>query len=318
MLSRMTDTSSSTFDAMAMLVFGLGLGLVMQVLVIAVQNNVDYEDLGTATSGVTFFRSIGGAFGASVFGTIFNNKLKSGVASGIENGTLSPTFPVQQATEKPEIIKHLPKAESQPFLHIYAYALHYVFLYAIPLCVLAFVLALFLKEVPLRSTTRGSGASEAATAPTQRTSIDELERALTKLSSRQNVHERYATTIAKSGIDINVSEAYGLFRLKQFGATRVEDIPRRLDMPMAEIRPHLDALVTSGRAAIQGTAPNQTLVMTEAGEAAVDALCAARRAILSDQLDGWAPERHAELLTMLRQLADSTLDQEDRRMLAEP
>ena len=317
MLSRMTDTSSTGYNAMAMLVFGLGLGLVMQVLVIAVQNNVEYESLGTATSGVTFFRSIGGAFGASIFGTIFNNKLNSGVASGVENGTLSPTFPVQQAIEKPETIKHFPKAESQPFLHIYATALHYVFLYAIPLCALAFVLALFLKEVPLRSTTRGSGASEAATAPTQRSSIDELERALTKLSSRQNVRERYAATIAKSGIDISVPEAYGLFRLKQFGPTRVEDIPRRLNLPMAEIRPHLDALVASGRAAIEGRPPHQTLVMTEAGEAAVDALCAARRAILSEQLDGWSPERHAELLTMLRQLADSTLDQEDRRVMAD-
>jgi EmrB/QacA subfamily drug resistance transporter len=317
MLSQMTDTSSTTYNAFAMLVFGVGLGLVMQVLVIAVQNNVGYEDLGVATSGVTFFRSIGGAFGASIFGTVFNNKLKSEIASGIKAGTLAPDFPVQQAMTKPEIIKHLSKAESQPFLHIYANALHYIFLYAIPLCALAFVLALFLREVPLRSTTRGSGASEAATAPTQRSSIDELERALTKLSSRQNVRERYATTIAKSGIDISVPEAYGLFRLKQFGPTRVEDIPDRVNLPMAEIRPHLDTLVATGRAAVRGTAPNQTLVMTEAGEAAVDALCAARRAILSEQLDGWSPEKHAELLTMLRQLADSTMDQEDRRVLME-
>ncbi len=88
-------------------------------------------------------------------------------------------------------------------------------------------------------------------------------------------------------------------------------------MPMAEIRPHLDALVTSGRASVQGAAPNQTLVMTEAGEAAVDALSAARRAILAEQLDGWSPEQHSELLTMLRQLADSSLDQEDRKVLAE-
>jgi EmrB/QacA subfamily drug resistance transporter len=315
LLSRMTDTTSTASNAVAMLVFGLGLGLVMQVLIIAVQNNVDYEELGTATSAVTFFRSIGGAFGASVFGTIFNNKLTSEITNGVANGTLSPAFPYQKAIENPTLIKQFPKSVTQPFLHTYAYALHYVFLYSIPLCILAFVLALFLREVPLRTTTRGTGAAEAATGPTQRSSIDELERALTRLSSRQNVQDRYTQTINKSGIDITVPEAYGLFRLKQYGPTRVEDIPARLNLPMTEIRPHLDTLVTTGRAAIQGAPPHQTLVMTEAGEAAVDALCAARRAILTDQLDGWSPDQHAELLTMLRQLADSSMDQEDRRLL---
>jgi EmrB/QacA subfamily drug resistance transporter len=317
LLSRMTDTTSTASNAVAMLVFGLGLGMVMQVLIIAVQNNVDYEELGTATSAVTFFRSIGGAFGASLFGTVFTNKLTSEIKAAVENGKISRTFPFQRAIEDPKLIKQFPRSETQPFLHTYAHALHYVFLYSIPLCLLAFVLSLFLREVPLRTTTRGTGVAEATTGPTQRTSMDELERALTMLSSRQNVQDRYRQTIEKSGIDISVPEAYGLFRLKQYGPTPVEDIPARLKLPMTEIRPHLDTLVATGRAAIEGAPPHQTVVMTEAGEAAVDALCAARRAILTDQLDGWSPEQHAELLTMLRQLADSTLDQEDRRMLAD-
>jgi hypothetical protein len=63
-----------------MFVFGLGLGSVMQVLVIAVRNAVDYKDLGTATSGVTYFRSIGGAFGTAVFGSIFANRLAANIA----------------------------------------------------------------------------------------------------------------------------------------------------------------------------------------------------------------------------------------------
>jgi EmrB/QacA subfamily drug resistance transporter len=316
LLSRMSDTTSTGSNAVAMLVFGLGLGLVMQVLIIAVQNNVDYEELGTATSAVTFFRSIGGAFGASLFGTIFTNKLSSEIKAAVTAGKINPAFPYQKAIEDPKLIKQFPKAETQPFLHTYAHALHYVFLYAIPLCIVAFVLSLFLREVPLRTTTRGTGVAEATTGPTQRSSIDELERALTMLSSRQNVKDRYAQTITKSGIDITVPEAYGLFRLKQYGPTRVEDVPTRLNLSMAEIRPHLDALVATGRVTLDGAPPHQTVVMTEGGEAAVDALCAARRAILVDQLDGWSPEQHAELLTMLRQLADSTLDQEDRRLLA--
>jgi EmrB/QacA subfamily drug resistance transporter len=317
LLSRMTDLSSTGYIALAMAVFGLGLGLVMQVLIVAVQNNVNYEALGTATSGVTFFRSIGGAFGASAFGTIFNNRLRSNLAAATKSGKLSPTFPVNQALEKPQTLKALPKTTAQPFLHEYAHSLQTVFIVAIPICALAFLLSLFLREVPLRTTTRGSGASEAATAPTQRTSIDELERALTRLSSRENVKQRYASTIAKSGIDISVPEAYGLFRLCQHGPTRIEDIPARLKMSMAEVRPHLDRLIQSGRARIDGEGPNATVVMTEAGEAAVEALSAARRAIMAEQLDGWSPEKHGELLAMLRQLADSTLDQEDRRVLTD-
>ncbi|MFL6109818.1 MAG: MFS transporter [Catenulispora sp.] len=316
LLSRMTDTSSTPSNALAMLVFGLGLGLVMQVLIIAVQNNVGYEELGTATSAVTFFRSIGGAFGASLFGTVFNNKLTSELSAAVAGGKISPAFPFHRAIQDPKLIKQYPKDVTQPFLHVYSHALHYVFVYAIPLCALAFLLALFLREVPLRTTTRGTGAAEAATGPTQRSSIDELERALTRLSSRQNVKDRYSQTIAKSGIDITVPEAYGLFRLVQYGPTRVEDIPGRLGLSMAEIRPHLDTLVATGRAAIEGPPPDQTVMLTEAGEAAVEALCAARRAILTEQLEGWSPEQHAELLNMLRQLADSSLDQEDKKVWA--
>src|SRR5947209_7769211 len=71
LLSRMNEQTSVLVSSLFMLVLGLGLGLVMQVLVIAVQNAVDYRNLGAATSGVTFFRSIGGSFGTAIFGAIF-------------------------------------------------------------------------------------------------------------------------------------------------------------------------------------------------------------------------------------------------------
>jgi len=75
LLSRMNEQTSVVLSSVYMLVLGLGLGLVMQVLVIAVQNAVDYRNLGAATSGATFFRSIGGSFGTAVFGAIFSNLL---------------------------------------------------------------------------------------------------------------------------------------------------------------------------------------------------------------------------------------------------
>ena len=75
LLSTMEPDTSAVERSLDMLVLGLGIGLVMQVLVLAVQNDVDYRDLGVATSGATFFRSIGGCFGVAICGAIFSNRL---------------------------------------------------------------------------------------------------------------------------------------------------------------------------------------------------------------------------------------------------
>ena len=75
MLSRLDAETSTLYATLAMFVMGLGLGLVMQVLVLAVQNAVDYAELGVATSGATLFRSMGGSLGTAVLGAIFTNRL---------------------------------------------------------------------------------------------------------------------------------------------------------------------------------------------------------------------------------------------------
>ncbi len=75
LLSRLDAGTSVLYAAVAMFVMGLGLGLVMQVLVLAVQNAVDYAELGVATSGATLFRSMGGSLGTAVLGAIFTNRL---------------------------------------------------------------------------------------------------------------------------------------------------------------------------------------------------------------------------------------------------
>ena len=75
LLSLMSPTTPLVVSSIYMFVVGLGIGLVMQVLVVAVQNAVPYSQLGTTTSAATFFRTIGGAFGVALFGTIFNNRL---------------------------------------------------------------------------------------------------------------------------------------------------------------------------------------------------------------------------------------------------
>lgn len=83
LLSRMGPGTGVWLESLYMLVLGVGIGLAMQVLTIAVQNTVDYADLGTATSGVTFFRTLGSSFGTAVFGTIYANALKPNLTDGV-------------------------------------------------------------------------------------------------------------------------------------------------------------------------------------------------------------------------------------------
>ncbi len=89
-------------------VLGLGLGLVMQVLVLIVQNAVDYADLGVATSGATFFRSIGAAFGVSIFGTVFANKLGPRIADALAGQPLPPGVNPDSLSADPRAVSALP------------------------------------------------------------------------------------------------------------------------------------------------------------------------------------------------------------------
>ncbi|HBU95521.1 MAG TPA: EmrB/QacA family drug resistance transporter, partial [Leclercia adecarboxylata] len=125
-------------------VLGAGLGLVMQVLVLAVQNSVSADQYGVATSGVTLFRSIGGAIGVALFGAVFTHVLQSGLMARIPEGTELPR------EMNPAAIHHLPDALRLNYLDAFGSAIHAVFLMAAGIMVLAFALSWFLRETPLR------------------------------------------------------------------------------------------------------------------------------------------------------------------------
>ena len=308
LLSRVDEKTSSVIMGLDMLVLGLGLGLVMQVLIIAVQNSSPFADLGTATSGVTYFRSIGGSFGASIFGTVLNNRLNSKITSALKDGTLSPHFPVQQVLADPTIVQKAPPADKpliEPFLHLFAVSLQTVYLVAAGIGVVAFILSLFLREVPLRTANRAAEPGEAAGLPTFRSSADEIERMVTRLSSKENIWERYGRAIDRANLDISVPHAYGLFRLHQAGPVTEEEICRRNNLGLDVVRPKVDALISAGRVQ-KGT--DGLLTLTPAGEDVVARLTEARRSLLNEKLEGWSEDQHAELLKMLRDLADNSMD----------
>ena len=128
------------------LVLGVGLGLVMQVLILAVQNSVDPSMMGVATSGATLFRQIGGSIGVAVMGSIFANRVHTELASRLPHGVPVPK------TVTPSVIKHLPAAAHDAFEQAFAAALHPVFWAAAAVSLLAFGATWFLRDVPLRET----------------------------------------------------------------------------------------------------------------------------------------------------------------------
>ena len=159
LLSRMGVGTSSLQDSLYMLVLGMGIGGVMQVLVIIVQNAVPHSELGVATSGATFFRSIGGSFGTAIFGAIFSNVLVSNLASHLRGVTLPAGF--SSANVTPALLARLPAAVEHGFIAGYAQSIQTVFIVAVPIAALAFLATWLIPQVELKKWSGGASASAA-------------------------------------------------------------------------------------------------------------------------------------------------------------
>jgi EmrB/QacA subfamily drug resistance transporter len=158
LFSHITVSTSRVLLAIWMVLLGLGIGLVMPVLTLAVQNAVERKHLGTATSIVTFFRSIGSSLGAAIFGAILTNRLAyhlshtlhgqagTGVAKGLSTSAAG--------------LKHLSPSTLHTVLTAFASSFHDVFLFGIPFAILAFITALMLRESPLKTSTREMAEGE--------------------------------------------------------------------------------------------------------------------------------------------------------------
>jgi EmrB/QacA subfamily drug resistance transporter len=148
LLSLMGVLTSSWLDALYMLVLGMGIGGVMQVLVIIVQNAVPHGELGVATSGATFFRSIGGSFGTAIFGAIFSNVLVGNLAKHLHGVRLPSGFSSADVT--PAVLSHLPATILHGFVAGYAESIQTVFIVAVPIAALAFLASWLIPQVELK------------------------------------------------------------------------------------------------------------------------------------------------------------------------
>ncbi len=149
LFSLLTPTTPLAISSVYMVVLGLGIGCVMQVLVVAVQNAVPQSQLGTATSSSTFFRSIGGAFGVAVFGAIFNNRLAANLPKYLPPAALHAVHG-SNVSASPKQLDALPPAIHHGYVLAFNDSLHVVFLIGAPVALLAFALTWLLKELPLR------------------------------------------------------------------------------------------------------------------------------------------------------------------------
>lgn len=131
-------------------VFGAGMGLIMQVVVLVVQNSVAPKDVGTATSTNNYFREVGAALGVAVFGALFTNRLSEQLTDVFTGaGQSAGDAANATATLDPAVLNQLPDALREQVVSAYASSLAPVFWYLLPFVAIAFVLALFIKQIPL-------------------------------------------------------------------------------------------------------------------------------------------------------------------------
>lgn len=253
LLSRMGPDSGVWLESLYMLVLGLGIGLSMQVLTIAVQNTVDYADLGTATSGVTFFRTLGSSFGTAVFGTIYANALGPHLRDGITEAARAGGDPaaLAKASQSPEGLHALPAAQSEPLAQAYADTLHTVFLWTVPVALLGFVVALFLKQVKLRDTVRAGSTDmgEGFASPNTQDSAQLLEFSVAKVLRRVDP-ETARRIVVESDTRLDMAGAWAVMQVELFtrmvGHAGLRLIASRHRIPPEVLVPVFDRMIEEG------------------------------------------------------------------------
>ncbi|HZD88146.1 MAG TPA: MFS transporter, partial [Gaiellaceae bacterium] len=294
LLSRLGVSTSAWMSGLYMLVLGLGLGMVMQVLVLAVQNAVDYRFLGVATSGSTLFRQVGGSIGVAVFGAIFSNELGHQLASRLPSGAHIPT------AANPAIVDKLPPAIHAPYVAAFAASLRPVFVAAAAIAFLAFVLTWLLREIPLRQTAAAESVAESIPPPRSDDSARQLERIVSSLLQRERRQRVYRELIDASGVEIEPDESWVLARVAERGGSALAALAGEFALDPARLEPLAEAL--EGRGYLEPDGDGR-LDLTPAGRDALERLIAARTDQLCRLLDGWSPDDEADLETALGRMA---------------
>jgi EmrB/QacA subfamily drug resistance transporter len=315
LLSTMGESTHIAIQSLDMLVLGAGIGLIMQILTLVVQNTSDYRDLGSATSGVTFFRTLGGSFGASIMGSIYASHLAPRLPAAIaRSGITDPTIATQ-----PAALHQLPTAARAPIVHAYADSLHTVFLWVVPVAAVAFFLALFLPQVAMRNLAKDAarGPGDGFAVPESTDPDTQLEGIIGRLLRRRG-SSMAGQILARSGTGLDLAQCWGLLRVQvpqsvlgaQVTEASVED---DLGVPHGVLTSYFDELVAQRLVSRAADDPGR-LDLTEHGLAEIGLVIAAWKRSIVEELADWLPEDTA---TVPDERVHAALDRIVRRALTE-
>ncbi|WP_405847579.1 MFS transporter [Streptomyces niveus] len=317
LLLHQLKVNSSTWEmSVYFFIFGAGLGLVMQVLVLVAQNSVRYEDLGVATSGATFFRSIGASFGVAIFGTIFTNLLRNKLTDSLAGKPLPPGVSPGELASDPRSVGSLPAAVRSGVLHSYSTSITDVFLFAVPVVLVAFVVSWFLKEDKLRGSVTAPEATETlASNPVERSSRDECARALSVLGTREGRRKIYEKITERSGYDLLPAASWLLLRIRRHGVVEPARLADTTPVPLSVINDASRQIEERGLARRDGV----ELVLTEHGLDVARVLARSREESLAELLgDWWGPDRPTDLVQLVEELSDELGGSDAERPGREP
>ncbi len=313
LLAQLGPDTSIGVASIYMFVTGFGIGLVMQVLVVAVQNAVGYEDLGVATSGNTLLRNIGSSVGTAVVGTVFATELASRLAHafpGAAPGSLNASH------LRASSLQALPPAVHAKVLDAYAGSLDKAFLVGGFVSIIAFVASWFIKELPMRTTLTAEDLGSAFGAPRPADSTAEMLRALGVLVGRQRMRDWLARVAVEAGVDVPLAGCWVLVQLRREpgvdlfarGAehkisgsvidSAISDLERRALITTAPADPVVDPVPGQPE-----SLSRPVRSVTPAGTIVADELIDAIRDRLAALLDGWSPEQYPELAHLLQLFA---------------
>jgi hypothetical protein len=296
LLSLLTPTTSDLVSSLYMFVTGFGIGLVMQVLVVAVQNAVRYEDLGVATSGNTLLRNVGSSVGTAVIGTIFATQLASKLAAVFPH---SPELVKSSRSMSSAALAALPPEVRSSFLEAYSQALGTAFRVAAYVSILAFAASWFIKELPMRTTVTTDGIGEAFGSPRSPDSLAEIGRALSVLVGRQKMIAYFARVASEAGVDLPLASCWVLVELRRHPGLSEADL-RALAVRQKMTPEAIDSAIQDVKD--RGLC-GADLRLTDKGVEAADVLTAAVRERLETLLDGWSPEQYPDLVELLDHFA---------------
>jgi DNA-binding MarR family transcriptional regulator len=294
LLSRLQVDTPTVVTGAYMLVLGFGLGNVIQVLVLAAQNAVDYKYLGVASSGSTLFRQIGGSIGVSVFGAICANQLAANLVGKLPLGARVPS-----SAANPAVVKQLPAVLRDPFRIAITDALTTVFLVAAGIAVLAFLLTWLLPEVPLKTTAGAPDPGDGLHPARDDDALREIERALSSLARREERWQLYERLAARAGLELGPPELWLLARLGERTPLTEAQLDEQLPVDSVQIARALEQLERRSLVQRRDGGP---IELTAPGREDYERLVTARCDGLRELLNGWDPDEHSQLRELIDQL----------------